>query len=103
MKNFVKVHVITDDDISFIKDDGYENPEDIDCKEYDFDWDYAQMALIDVDEQYVIMWNDNIHSNIENEIDNFLKGFSYANEEYILTEVAMMDEKIKQNYKGERY
>lgn len=103
MKKFLKVHVITDDDVEFIKDDGYENPEDIDCNTYDFEWDYAQMALIDSDNKEVLIWDDNIHTRIEDKINSFLEGFGYSGEQYAVTEIAMMDDKIKENYTGKRY
>lgn len=103
MKNFLKVHVITEDDVNFMKEEGYEKAEDINVKEFDFCWDYAQTALVDLDENEVLIWDDNIHTNVDDNIKYFLRGFSYAEVNYELSEVAMMDEDIKAKYSGKRY
>ena len=90
--NLLKVNVITKEDLDmFIKDGECTCIDDLDVSKTDFDWDYAQRALVDVDENKVIMWNDNIHSNIDSEIDDFLDGITYAGNTYSLKEVCMLE------------
>lgn len=103
MKIFYKVHVFTEDDLKFLEEDGLDSIEDIDVATYDFGWDYAQMALIDADSEEVLIWDDNIHTNVEVNIANFLQGYKYSGNEYKVRELVMMDQTIKDNYSGKRY
>lgn len=101
--NFLKVNVITQEDLDmFIKDGECTYLDDLDVSTTNFDWDYAQKALVNVDENKVIMWNDNVHSHINSEIDNFLDGITFVGNTYSLTEVCTLENDTKK-YEGVRY
>lgn len=103
MKIFYKVYVVTEDDLDMFSEEEYDNLDDINPEDYDFNWDYAQMALIDADTEEVLLWNDNIHTNIEDNIDNFLEGYKHSSNEFKVRELIMLDKAIKDNYSGVRY
>ncbi len=103
---FLKIHVLTEDDLSMLIEEGScTSINDIDCSQCDFNWDYHQIALVDItcDRNNRIMWNDNIHTNIEENIENFLDGIRHTGLTPIVTEIVMMEDDLRNNFTGTLY
>jgi hypothetical protein len=102
-KIFYKVHVVTEDDLDMFSEETFSNVIELNPNNYDWDYDYTQMALIDIEESKVLLWNDNIHTDIENEIDNFIQGFMHSGSTCEVVEKIMLDDDIVSKYSGKRY
>lgn len=99
----LKAHVFTKDDLEFLDKRGYNNISEIDINIFDFNWDYAQTALVDVEKSEIIMWNDNIHTHIEKDIENFINGLKYMGVDVKVDECVIMNYDLEKNYSGARY
>jgi len=64
--------------------------------------DYAQTALIDKDQKYIIYWNDNIHGNPDDFMDGFTSALQHLDIEYLLEEKVKLESDMKE-YKGIAY
>jgi len=95
--NFVKAHVLSDSDIAVIKDEDNFTLEDLrqQVNSYDFTWDYAETALIDLDRGHVIIWDDNIHGNPDGDIAMFLYALGYAGVDYEVSEDVILKQDMK--------
>lgn len=101
---FLKVHVLEDEDLEALIEDGScTSLEDLDVNETDFNWDYHQIVLVDDDKKERIIWQDNMHSNVEDNIESFIDGFKYAGNEAEVDEIAMMYDDVLNNYGGVTY
>ena len=109
MINLLKVNVFTDYDIENVVNNGeiesLEKPEDIKYikDEVDCDWDYAQTALIDIDKNEILYWNDNIHDDPDKTISDFTDGLKYAKVEFSLITGYIYDKDLRENYTGVKY
>lgn len=105
MLNLLKVHVITDEDLEeFLREGSCSSIQELNnnIDNFDFYYDYAQTALVDANENKVIMWNDNMHSHIDDDIDSFLGGIIYSKNNYTLKEVCMLEKDMEQ-FSGVKY
>jgi len=64
--------------------------------------DYAQTALIDEDQKYIIYWNDNIHGHPDDFIDGFTSALEHLDIEYSLEKEVKLDNDMK-IYQGVTY
>jgi hypothetical protein len=102
--NLLKIHVIEDEDLEdILSETDCVSVEDIDCSQFDFDWDYHQIAFVNADTGERLLWNDNIHTHIEDDIENVLYGLKIAGVEVSLKEIAMMDKDVLNKYTGVKY
>lgn len=102
--NLLKIHVIEDDDVEdILSETGCATVGDVDCSQFDFDWDYHQIALVNADTGERLLWNDNIHTNIEDDIENVLYGLKIAGVEFSLQEIVMMSNTVLEKYTGIKY
>lgn len=101
---FKRIHVLEKEDLDdIIKCGECTCLENIDVKKTDFCWDYAQTALVNEDDKKCIIWNDNIHSDVTDDIDNFLDGIKYTGVNIDVEECVMLSSALKEKYLGARY
>lgn len=101
---FLKIHVLTDEDLAdLIENEECTSMNDIDCKKVDFSWDYHQIALVSIENSECLIWNDNVHTFVENDISNFLDGIRFTGTEVEIEEIAMLDSDIRNLYRGVIY
>lgn len=102
MKRFYEFIILTQEEFSL----------DLPLSDFEYD-DYRNWGLVDLDTSKILFLGDNIHNNgIEDEIDAFLKGISYAGDSYCLetgclvldyTNGVNIEEVRKKIKKGEMY
>lgn len=102
--NFLRVSVANEDTLKILIKEGICNS----IKDCDFhvlqEFDYAEMALLDIDKKHIIYWDDNIHSNPKEYISAFIDGLKYGNVNYNLEDVVMMDSELySEEYIGKKY
>lgn len=102
--NLLKVHVLEKEDLEILIQDGEcTSIEDIVCENTDFEWDYHQMALINEDTGERLIWNDNVHTNIEEDIKNIIHGMRIAGANVNIREIAMMYDTVLEKFTGAKY
>jgi hypothetical protein len=103
--NLLKIHVLTDaEELQILIDRKLcTSIDDIKCDEVDFDWDYHQIALVNSDTQERILWNDNIHSQIEDDIENIIYGMTLVGEDVSVKEIVMFESDVLEKFTGVVY
>lgn len=99
----LKVHIFEEADLRYLEEEGYTDISEIDVNTYDFNWDYAQTALVDEEKSEVLIWNDNMHTYIDKDIENFINGLKYAGVDVEIKECVMMYDDLLKKYSGVRY
>lgn len=102
MLKLIKASVISQEELYKYIKDGY--CESIDDLDYDLtqEFDYAQTALIDMDNNHIIYWSDNIHSDPDLFIKAFESGLKYSNVEYIIIDSVVLNKDLE-SMTGEKY
>ena len=102
MINLTQVAVIDQELLEELINDGEcTSIEDVKFDDVQFE-DYAQTALVNEDQKYIIYWNDNIHGNPDDFMDGFTSALQHLDIEYSLEEEVKLDSDMKE-YKGVTY
>lgn len=99
MLNLARVSVISESDLKmFIENGDCTCFEDVDF-EISQEYEYAVLALVDLDKKNVIYKNDNVHGNPKTFIEGFIKALEYNNIEYTIKDIVMMKKTLEEyNY-----
>ena len=102
MINLTQVAVIDQETLDELINEGEcTSIDDVDFNDAQFG-DYAQTALVNEDQKYIIYWNDNIHGNPDDFIDGFTSALQHLDIEYLLEEKVKLKSDMKE-YKGVTY